>query len=179
MGRVISLEQRQELLGMDRGIRRIGLRLTNESFNILGHAKWKELNLEKSHHFDDNATNREINNFIKDYYKNIRDVYTYRHHLEALEVLLDDFELKAGWVHSYDGLIECLKYECEDQLVYSKEPRPCAPSRYLMVSNFLASQICAPYSGYAREWGADPDCKPFLDDPLYLDAAKNLRICSG
>ncbi len=175
----LGFEERLELLAIDRGIRRVGIRLTQADFNKIGHAKWHALKLDQCHTFEDNEANRLINGFMKDYYKVIRDVYTYRHHLEAFEVMLEDFDAKSGHVHVYDELVHCLKYECEDQLVYSKKKMGKIPKRYVMVSNFLASQISAPYSGYAREWGAEPDSLPYLSDNEYQKAAKQGRYCRG
>ena len=152
-----------DVFAMDRGIRRMVLKLANPTFNPLSAKKYTELGLEPV----------KLKRVLF-YHRRMTEFESYRHNVECLEEMLHEYESTTRKTHSFDAILESLNERTRGELSFADGDRSLTnpDPRWRLIGNYLASQINRGFSSHIRDWGVhEPDSYSFLTDNLYQRAA--------
>lgn len=166
-----------DCLAMDRGIRRLVVRLSHADLNPLAHTYFTNMSIPWKNLTDLSLVSSQVSDGIRATinlnHKRIRNLGEYDNTVECLEEMLYEYEYVTKREHSHAPMLAILQGAFEKDLTFSTEDIDISErhERWYMIANYLASQSRRRYSTIVREWGLAPDSLPFLRDPAYNTAA--------
>ena len=170
-----------DIYAMDRGISRLVSQMSHKELNPICNKRYEELGLNdltllNKRGIANKQLNSEVVTSILNRHQRIDNWYEYKHTLEAIELLMHEYEQTTRQVHSHEEMLVCLSDRSQDELMFTEKRSDEMHERVSLMGNYLASQVNRSFSEFFRDIGFQPDSYQFLTDDIYTTVAEKLRI---